>query len=222
MIRSSRIPPLLNRICNDGILSSYLITLDGELLGCSNIHLTNNNNPNNNTLSSPDEANSEHAWENMDPSDIGALVAEVVDDYKRLGLELALLNPSSDKTIVSNGNNGGGGGNNSAGAGDGEGDRKGKDRGRLNCLIVEMEMVRNISMQCMQLQYACKCTTYMESNSNPNRHITQKQSTGISRNFISYIQHLRGSTDGFNGTARFAQDEIDGFGWVCEGCIFTA
>ncbi len=32
-------------------------------------------------------------WEDMDPSDIGALVAEVVDDYRRLGLELALLSP---------------------------------------------------------------------------------------------------------------------------------
>ena len=188
MLRSSRIPPLLNRICTDGIISSYLITIDGELLGCSNIQPSKTNTStsakkNGNDIPSmqinepssseemmmmmeePSNTNTNtntNTWENMDPSDIGALVAEVVEDYKRLGLELALLTPSSDVNGSGNGNgNGSGSGNkqNSAavsaggntsggsiGIGIGKdmngGSGKDKDRGKLNCLIVEMEKVR--------------------------------------------------------------------------------
>ena len=79
------------------------------------------------------------SWEDMDPSDISALVAEVVDDYKRLGLELALLNiqgaPSSADALPEKSS-----GASSTGA-NGE-KQKDKDRGRLNCLIIEMERVR--------------------------------------------------------------------------------
>eukprot|EP00979_Chaetoceros_neogracilis_P002937 scaffold492_cov247-Chaetoceros_neogracile.AAC.10 len=137
MIRSSRIPPLLNRICTDGIVSSYIITIDGELLGCSNAHTTTVPSTNNASILPPSsmEDNTNESWEDMDPSDISALVAEVVDDYKRLGLELALLNiqgaPNSDTLpdISSKGSNTGE---------NGEKD-KDKERGRLNCLIIEME-----------------------------------------------------------------------------------
>lgn len=75
MLKSSRIPPLLNRVCNNGISSAYLITSDGALLGASS------------TLSHP-----------IDPSDLAALVAEVVEDYKRLGSELSLIKKKDDNT----------------------------------------------------------------------------------------------------------------------------
>jgi hypothetical protein len=148
MLRSSRIPTLLNRICTDGIVSSYLITIDGELLGCSNIqpHSTSSSsNPKNTSPISPEDSEDPRStWENMDPSDIGALVAEVVEDYKRLGLELALLNPPNtnvDKQSNASGvvGNTGSGGNGKEGN---IADGKDKERGKLNCLIVEMEKVR--------------------------------------------------------------------------------
>ena len=79
----------------------------------------------------------DESWEDMDPSDISALVAEVVDDYKRMGLELALLNiqgaSSSDASEEKNSGSGGTGAN---------GVKQKKERGRLNCLIIEMERVR--------------------------------------------------------------------------------
>ena len=139
MIRSSRIPPLLNRICTDGIVSSYLITTDGELLGCSNAHISNAVLSTNTSIQSPSsmEESMDESWEDMDPSDISALVAEVVDDYKRMGLELALLNiqgaSSSDASEEKNSGSGGTGAN---------GVKQKKERGRLNCLIIEMERVR--------------------------------------------------------------------------------
>ncbi len=143
MLRSSRIPALLNRICTDGIVSSYLITIDGELLGCSNIQpqtAGSNTIPKNSLHSSQDGSEDvSSSWETMDPSDIGALVAEVVEDYKNLGLELALLNPSdaTKQTIT--------GGANAVVSGNGkDGDGKNKERGKLNCLIVEMEKVRKV------------------------------------------------------------------------------
>ena len=73
MLKSSRIPPLLNRVCNNGISSAYLITSDGALLGASS------------TFAHP-----------IDPSDLGALVAEVAEDYKRLGTELSLIKKKDD------------------------------------------------------------------------------------------------------------------------------
>jgi hypothetical protein len=78
MLKSSRIPPLLNRVCNNGISSAYLITSDGALLGASS------------TFAHP-----------IDPSDLGALVAEVVEDYKRLGTELSLIKKKDDHNLSS-------------------------------------------------------------------------------------------------------------------------
>ena len=79
----------------------------------------------------------DESWEDMDPSDISALVAEVVDDYKRMGLELALLNiqgaSSADASQEKNSGPSGTGAN---------GVKQKKERGRLNCLIIEMERVR--------------------------------------------------------------------------------
>mmetsp|Transcript_6952 Transcript_6952/g.8675 ORF Transcript_6952/g.8675 Transcript_6952/m.8675 type:complete len:251 (+) Transcript_6952:40-792(+) len=111
MIRSSRIPPLLDKICTDGIVSSLLISKDGELLGSSTINAGATKNAetipqgviedSNNMIpigSSSAESSSPlpslPSWVNMNPSDIGALIAEVVEDYKQLGYELSMLDPS--------------------------------------------------------------------------------------------------------------------------------
>lgn len=141
MIRSSRIPPLLNKVCTDGILSCYLITSDGELLGCSDAHLSRD-------TAITAYKNSDHqpsSWDIMDPNDVSALVAEVVDDYKRLGFELSLLNTAQYQ---------GGSGSNIGSTSPSLETVSGtathsssssakhaseKARGRLNCLIVEME-----------------------------------------------------------------------------------
>jgi predicted regulator of Ras-like GTPase activity (Roadblock/LC7/MglB family) len=64
MIRSCRIPAVLNRICSDHIQTALLVTLDGELLGSS--------------------TSSMH-----DPETLGSLVAEIALDYQRLGEDLA-------------------------------------------------------------------------------------------------------------------------------------
>lgn len=145
MIRSSRIPPLLNRICTDGIVSSYLITTDGELLGCSDAHLKISNVNSNTQLShissqTPNTTSLEDKtenWEDLDPSDISALVAEAVDDYRRLGIELSSLSPqnvaSPDSSPEKSQLSSSGELNNLK--------SKEKDRGRLNCLIIEMEKV---------------------------------------------------------------------------------
>jgi hypothetical protein len=145
MIRSSRIPPLLKKVCTDGILSCYLITSDGELLGCSDTHLSLDANKSSDQHTIPATPSS---WGIMDPNDVSALVAEVVEDYKRLGLELALLNTSNQQG-VSTSNEGSTSALESSSAAlshqqssSGEQHGKDKDRGRLNCLIVEMEKVR--------------------------------------------------------------------------------
>jgi len=87
MIRSCRIPPVLNRICddeeddaatnNDGrrscggaIRSAMLVTSDGELLGTST---KNKNAPPKN------------------PESFGTLVADIAFDYLRLGEEYAAI-----------------------------------------------------------------------------------------------------------------------------------
>ena len=66
MIRSCRIPPVLNRICDEQIPTALLVTLDGELLGTSNIY--------------------PHV---KDPESFGTLLADIAVDYKRLGEEYA-------------------------------------------------------------------------------------------------------------------------------------
>jgi len=67
MIRSARIPAVLDRICekDDVISQSLLVTADGELLGCSS-----------------------NAQKNISPS-FGTLVADIAVDYVRLGEEYA-------------------------------------------------------------------------------------------------------------------------------------
>jgi hypothetical protein len=86
----------------------------------------------------------------MDPNDVSALVAEVVEDYKRLGFELALLNTSYQQGVLSSNTGGVSTSEPSSGAlshqsSGSEKHAKDKDRGRLNCLIVEMEKVSTVA-----------------------------------------------------------------------------
>ena len=222
MIRSSRIPPLLDKICTDGILSTLLITTDGELLGSSTTSKKDNTPTNamtidntnvqivNSTLDKhvnqetiPTDTNSSStsqtsppSWVNVNPSDVGAIIAEVIQDYKLLGCELAILDPSftfHGESSSRDGNrsketgSGGGGGvgdgttqatsNSSGGSTNDQIDKQQsthvsspedggatknnivssasssndtnkmkesntRDKGRLNCLIMELDMVR--------------------------------------------------------------------------------
>ena len=67
MIRSGRIPPVLNRICDEQIPTAMLVTTDGELLGTSNLY--------------PNKA--------INAESLGTLLADIAVDYKRLGEEYA-------------------------------------------------------------------------------------------------------------------------------------
>ena len=67
MIRSCHIPPLLSRICGDGIQAALLVTTDGELLGTSY------------PFPEDDLGNL---------CEVGSLVTEIAADYQRLGHEL--------------------------------------------------------------------------------------------------------------------------------------
>mmetsp|Transcript_55463 Transcript_55463/g.64857 ORF Transcript_55463/g.64857 Transcript_55463/m.64857 type:complete len:215 (-) Transcript_55463:458-1102(-) len=127
MLRAKRIPPLLNRICTDGIHLVLLITNDGELLGCSD---------QSSSSSSPNQL--QEKLSGMDLSSIGALVSEVIWDYRRMGQELQLLYGSSSNrrssaspAASSNLNGPSSGNSGSTGSDSGKG---------LKCLLVELEL----------------------------------------------------------------------------------
>lgn len=82
MIRSCRIPPILNRVCDDVIHSAFLVTADGELLGSSTKKSTLALFPPNATEGSPTSSSSTVAVENL-----GTLIADIAVDYQRLGEE---------------------------------------------------------------------------------------------------------------------------------------
>ena len=74
MIRSARIPPVLNRICTDNVIqTAVLVTADGELLGSTSTAFV-----------SPD--GNRESIENL-----GTLIADIAVDYQRLGEEYAGL-----------------------------------------------------------------------------------------------------------------------------------
>ena len=71
MIRSTRIPPILDRICDESsITSALLVTTDGELLGSSS---------------------------EAPPESLGTLLADIAMDYHRLGEEYMAIDPFSEK-----------------------------------------------------------------------------------------------------------------------------
>lgn len=91
MIRSGRIPPVLNRICDDQIPTALLVTYDGELLGSSSAP------PNNNNALFP--------FAHKDPEAFGTLLADIAMEYSRLGEEYnhgSTHNSSSSTTTTAN------------------------------------------------------------------------------------------------------------------------
>jgi len=77
MIRSCRIPSVLQRICTDNVIqTALLVTTDGELLGSTAT-----------TFVSPDGTTKESI------ESLGTLIADIAVDYSRLGEEYANLDP---------------------------------------------------------------------------------------------------------------------------------
>eukprot|EP00978_Attheya_sp_CCMP212_P014002 scaffold35411_cov56-Attheya_sp.AAC.7 len=142
MIRSSRIPPVLSRICGGGIHAALLITMDGELLG-----------------SYQDPEHEGFPEKNM--SDVGALVSEVASDYRQMGVDLSLLAPTAKPASTNR--------RTSTTPQPGEdlvdanalsGESITSSRGLLNCLILELDMVRllpskNLSFSLLRLFLYC-------------------------------------------------------------------
>ena len=122
MIRTSRIPPLLSRICDENITSAFFLTSDGELLGCYS-SLSNNKEPASNADGDLSHSQSQERKQ-LNASSIGALVSEVAEDYRRIGKGMGLQqnNPSG-------------------------GAAQGLD---LNCLLIEMDLVRD-ALACLYL-----------------------------------------------------------------------
>ena len=83
MIRSCRIPPILNRICDDVIHSAFLVTADGELLGSS----TKKPNPSGLSSNSHEVAAATATSTSTAIENLGTLIADIAVDYQRLGEE---------------------------------------------------------------------------------------------------------------------------------------
>jgi hypothetical protein len=77
MIRSCRIPSVLNRVCDASIQSALLVTNDGELLGASTISPTQ-----------------------MDPETLGTLIADIAMDYRRLGEDMGAISSKSQCLLL--------------------------------------------------------------------------------------------------------------------------
>jgi len=84
MIRSSRIPSVLRRICTDDVIqTALLVTTDGELLGSTAT-----------TFVGPDGTTTESI------ESLGTLIADIAVDYGKLGEEYASLDPPSSSTTT--------------------------------------------------------------------------------------------------------------------------
>lgn len=85
MIRSARIPNILNRITSDKIIqTAILVTADGELLGATSM-----------TFVSADGSTKESV------ENLGTLIADIAVDYQRLGEEYIHLDPTSNASSPS-------------------------------------------------------------------------------------------------------------------------
>jgi hypothetical protein len=84
MIRSCRIPPILNRICDDVIHTALLVTADGELLGAS----TKKSSA---SLFTPPAEGVSASTTSGAIENLGTLIADIAVDYHRLGEEYAGL-----------------------------------------------------------------------------------------------------------------------------------
>ena len=71
MIRACRIPPVLNRVCDESIPSALLVTFNGEIIG-----------------------ESTKFPHHKDPAFFGTLVADIALDYQRAGEDYASIEAS--------------------------------------------------------------------------------------------------------------------------------
>ena len=87
MIRSTHIPIILNRICDETTIRlALLVTADGELLGTSSASSRRMPPVLSQTLPPPLPS----------PESLGTLLADIAWDYQRLGEEFVLLNDSTN------------------------------------------------------------------------------------------------------------------------------
>lgn len=95
MIRSCRIPPVLDRICDGKIRTALLVTADGELLGASTPQALPSKEASptvpKSSSSPPSSAALSSKLLQEDPEAFGALVAEIALGYCRLGEEYAAV-----------------------------------------------------------------------------------------------------------------------------------
>ena len=91
MIRSCRIPPVLNRICDDDIHTALMVTMDGELLGSSTYKSKSNS-----SLSGRLRKDNEES--------LGTLLADIAADYQRLGRDFSALDSVRDSQPSSKSN----------------------------------------------------------------------------------------------------------------------
>mmetsp|Transcript_23236 Transcript_23236/g.55087 ORF Transcript_23236/g.55087 Transcript_23236/m.55087 type:complete len:192 (+) Transcript_23236:394-969(+) len=139
MIRSCRIPKLLQRICdyndNNGgeIRTAILCTADGELLGSTASTFVSSNHP--------QTTNSNHNLlppkvESVDS--LGTLIADIAVDYARLGDEYIALDLGYPDADGDNGQHSHNAQNNTSAGGDGQ--SSSSKRNTLQCLFLEMEL----------------------------------------------------------------------------------
>jgi len=138
MIRSCRIPSVLERICTENYFqTALLVTTDGELLGSTAKYFFG-----------PDGTSKESI------ESLGTLIADIAVDYSRLGEEYANLDigSSSDNnnnttgttaasmTTTSTTSGGGGGGGSSPAIQQQSSSNNRKKSSHLQCLLLELEL----------------------------------------------------------------------------------
>ena len=119
MIRSCRIPSVLQRICTDNVIqTALLVTSDGELLGSTAT-----------TFLSPDGTTKESI------ESLGTLIADIAVDYMRLGEEYANLDPASSTTLAATNNSAAG-----AALASSASSTAPPKKSHLQCLLLELEL----------------------------------------------------------------------------------
>lgn len=99
MIRSTKIPSVLNRICDNGIYMALMVTSDGELLGVSNRYTPPSSSSS--THESTDVADIPSLVKELpDPESLSTLIADIAMDYYRLGFEFAAFNQNNNNSMT--------------------------------------------------------------------------------------------------------------------------
>lgn len=133
MIRSTRIPAILNRICTaaaaeDGgsrtiLASALLVTADGELLGASSSSRSSSSN-------TPTTAPN---LQLQNPESFGTLLADIAMEYQRLGEEFASGNSHDSNPTITTATN------TAAVAADTTATTNSHNGSQMQCLLLEME-----------------------------------------------------------------------------------